>query len=126
MTSDSFLAGRHFMTMANGASVFRNASQKMADAGIQAMHHANVRAQEINWWIPHQANLRLIRETGDLLGIPMEKTVTVIDRYANSSGATIPIALADAVVAGTIRRGELLLLTAVGAGMTNAGMILRW
>ena len=90
------------------------------------MHHANVRAQEINWWIPHQANLRLIRETGDLLGIPMEKTVTVIDRYANSSGATIPIALADAVAAGTIRRGELLLLTAVGAGMTNAGMILRW
>jgi 3-oxoacyl-[acyl-carrier-protein] synthase III len=98
----------------------------MADAGIQAMREANVRAQEINWWIPHQANLRLIRETGDILGISMENTVTVIDRYANSSGATIPIALAEAVAAGTIRRGELLLLTAVGAGLTNAGMILRW
>jgi 3-oxoacyl-[acyl-carrier-protein] synthase-3 len=126
MTTESVLAGRHFITMAKGASVFRNASQKMADAGIQAMHQANVGAPEIDWWIPHQANLRLIRETGNLLGIPKEKTVTVIDRYANSSGATIPIALAEAVAAGTIRRGELLLLTAVGAGMTNAGMIVRW
>jgi 3-oxoacyl-[acyl-carrier-protein] synthase III len=126
MTSDRFLAGRHFITMANGASVFRNASQKMADAGIQAMHHANVHAPEISWWIPHQANLRLIRETGNLLGIPTEKTVTVIDRYANSSGATIPIALAEAVAAGTIRSGELLLFTAAGAGMTNAGLVLRW
>jgi 3-oxoacyl-[acyl-carrier-protein] synthase III len=126
MTADSISAGRHFITMARGASVFRNASQKMVDAGIQAMHHANVRAQEIDWWIPHQANLRLIRETGDLLGIPMENTVTVIDRYANSSAATIPIALAEAVTAGRIQRGDLLLLTAVGAGMTNAGITLRW
>ena len=126
ITSDGILAGRQFITMAKGASVFRNAIQKMADAGIQAMQEANVRAQEINWWIPHQANLRLIRETGALLGIPMENTVTVIDRYANSSAATIPIALAAAVAAGTIRRGELLLLTAVGAGLTTAGMILRW
>jgi 3-oxoacyl-[acyl-carrier-protein] synthase-3 len=126
MTADGFLAGRHFIAMAKGATLFRNASHKMAEAGLQAMLQANVDAQNIDWWIPHQANLRLIRETGNILGISTERTVTVIDRYANSSAATIPIALVDAVASGQIQRGNLLLLTAVGAGMTHAGVVLRW
>jgi 3-oxoacyl-[acyl-carrier-protein] synthase-3 len=126
MTAERIYAGSHYMTMAKGAALFRNASHQMAFAGIEAMHQANVRANEIDWWIPHQANLRLIRETGNILGIPTERTVTVIDRFANSSAATIPIALVEAVASGKIQRGNLLLLTAVGAGMTNAGVVLRW
>jgi 3-oxoacyl-[acyl-carrier-protein] synthase-3 len=126
MTVDSIITGRNFMSIAKGAAVFRTASRKMAEAGEQAMLQANIRAQDIDWWIPHQANLRLIRETGNILGIAMERTVTVIDRYANSSAATIPIALAEVVASGKIRRGDLLLLTAAGAGMMNAGTVLRW
>ena len=126
MTAERILAGRHHITMARGATFFRNASHKMAEAGVQAMLQASVRPQDINWWIPHQANLRLIRETGNILGISAEHTVTVIDRYANSSAATIPIALVEGVASGRIQRGNLLLLTAVGAGMTNAGAVLRW
>lgn len=126
ITADGILAGRHLVRMDRGTALFRNASQKMAEAGVQAMLQANVRAHEIDWWIPHQANFRLIRETGNILGISMEHTVMVIDRYANSSAATIPIALVEGVASGRIQRGNLLLLTAVGAGMTNAGAVLRW
>lgn len=126
MTVDGILAGRHHITIARGTRLFRNASHKMAEAGVQAMLQANVHARDIEWWIPHQANLRLIRQTGDILGISADRTITVIDRYANSSAATIPIALAEAVASGMIQRGNLLLLTAAGAGMTNAGAVLRW
>jgi 3-oxoacyl-[acyl-carrier-protein] synthase III len=126
MTANSVLAGRHLMKMAKGAVLLRNASHKMAEAGVQAMLQANVRVQDIDWWIPHQANIRLIRETGNILDISEEQTVTVIDQYANSSAATIPIALAVAAASGRIQRGNLLLLTAVGAGMTSAGAVLRW
>ena len=126
ITADGVRAGHHLMAMARGTGLFRIASHKMAEAGVQAMLQANVCAEKIDWWIPHQANLRLIRETGHILGIPMERTATVIDRYANSSAATIPIALVDAVASGRIQRGNLLLLTAVGAGVTNGGAVLRW
>lgn len=117
---------RHLMAIHRTAPLFRNASHQMAEAGKRALLMANLTVQEIDWWIPHQANLRLIRETGTLLGIPAERTVVVIDRSGNSSAATIPIALADAVAGNQIQRGQRLLLTAVGAGMTNAGIVLRW
>lgn len=124
LTAEALLAGRHYMAMEKGAAVFREACRQMAEAGRRAMLAAGV--QRIDRWIPHQANVRLIRETGVLLGIPMERTVVGVERNANSSAATIPIALAEAAAAGEIQRGELLLLTAVGAGMTSAGAVLRW
>jgi 3-oxoacyl-[acyl-carrier-protein] synthase-3 len=68
----------------------------------------------------------LIRETGRLLDIPWERTVSVVDRYANSSAASIPIALAEAIRRGNIERDNLLLLTAVGAGLTSAAIVLKW
>ncbi len=123
LTAEALQEGRQYIVMERGAALFREACRQMAEAGRRAMTAAG--AQQIDWWIPHQANLRLIRETGLLLGIPMERTIVSADRNANSSAATIPIALAEAA-AGRIRRGELLLLTAVGAGMTSAGAVLRW
>lgn len=126
ITPEGVLAGRHFMVMRSGTSLFRSACQEMAEAGRQAMRGAEIRVQDIDKWIPHQANLRLIREVGKLLRISAERTIAVVDRYANSSAATIPIAMTDAVASGKIQRGDLLLLTAVGAGITNAGAILRW
>lgn len=126
VTVEGVHAGRHLMMMAKGPALFKDATAKMAEAGQQAMLNANIRAQDIDCWIPHQANIRLIREAGKLLGIPMDRTITVIDRFANSSAATIPIALVEAVASGTIKRGNQLLLTAAGAGMLNSGLILRW
>jgi 3-oxoacyl-[acyl-carrier-protein] synthase-3 len=125
MTIAALGAGHQFIAMKKGPAVFRKAAQCMADAGQRAMFAANLRPQHIDWWIPHQANLRLIRETGHLLDIPWERTVSVVDRYANSSAASIPIALAEAIRRGNIERDNLLLLTAVGAGLTSAAIVLK-
>ncbi len=126
MTAAALREGRQFIAMNKGPAVFRNATRSMAGAGRRAMRAANLGPQDIDWWIPHQANLRLIREAGCMLGIPWERTISIVDRYANSSAASIPVALAEATQRGHIERGNLLLLTAVGAGMMNAAAVLRW
>ena len=89
------------------------------------MKSAGLDAASIDWWIPHQANARIIHDTGKSLGIPPERTINVVDKYGNSSAATIPIALADGVESGRIRPGNILLFTAAGAGMVSAGLVLR-
>lgn len=126
LTAEAITEGKHLMEMQKGSHLFREAVQRMAHAGEQALQSAGLTADSVDWWVPHQANQRIIDDAGEKLGIPPEKTISVIDRYANSSAATIPIALADAVESGKIRRGDLLLLTAVGAGMVSAGVVLRW
>ena len=114
------------MTMRRGSALFKQAVHAMASAGRKAMELAGLRPNEIEWWIPHQANVRITQDTGSLLGIPAERTVDVIARYGNSSAATIPIALADAVRKGDIQRGDRILMTAAGAGIVSAGVVLRW
>jgi 3-oxoacyl-[acyl-carrier-protein] synthase III len=117
---------RHLMTIRNGSVLFKQAVHGMASSGKQALRAAGLQATDVDWWIPHQANVRIIRDAGALLGIPPEKTISVVDRYGNSSAATIPIALAHAEKAGQIRQGQTLLLTAAGAGMVTAAAALRW
>ncbi|MFN3326673.1 MAG: beta-ketoacyl-ACP synthase 3 [Bryobacteraceae bacterium] len=126
LTSESLQSGRNLMQIQDGPRSFKHAVRLMATAGRQALSAAALTPDAIGWWIPHQANLRLIRETGKALGIPNDRTIVTIDRYANSSAATIPIALAQAVAANRIHRGDTLLLTSVGAGMINAGLVLKW
>ncbi len=126
LTAAGLHAGRHRMMLRDGKGLFKHASGMMAEAGRRALLEAKLSVKDIDWWIPHQANLRMIRETGRILGIPSERTVTVMDRYANSSAATIPIALVEAVADGRICKGDTLLLTAAGAGMMSAGIVLRW
>ena len=126
LTAEAVTLGKHLMEMQKGSHLFREAVQRMSHAGEQALQSAGLTPDAVDWWVPHQANQRIIDDAGQKLGIPPDKTISVIDRYANSSAATIPIALADAVEAGKIRRGDLLLLTAVGAGMVSAGVVLRW
>ncbi len=126
LTAEGLLAGQHRMILRDGKGLFRQAVAMMAEAGRVALQQANLSAEDIQWWVPHQANLRMVRETGKLLHLPTERTITVMDRYANSSAATIPIALAQAVGDGRIHRGNKLLLTAAGAGMMSAGVVLIW
>ena len=125
LTSQALIEGRHLMTMRRGSSLFKEAVRAMATAGIEAMKMSQLHAEAIDWWIPHQANTRIIHETGKLLGIPPERTINVVGKYGNSSAATIPIALSDGIDSGRIHPGDNLLFTAAGAGMVSAGLVLR-
>ena len=104
----------------------QGAIQAMENAGREAMEHANLTAADIDLWVPHQANSRIIQDTAHRLGIPAARTVNVVDQYGNSSAASIPTALAHAVDCGKIQTGNVLLLTAAGAGMLSAAVVLRW
>lgn len=126
VTPERVAAGEHLMRLSNGRSLFREAVRDMAEAGRAALAAAGLSASAVDWWIPHQANRRIIAEAGRLLEIPAERTVDVIDRYGNASSATVPMALAEAVKEGKVRPGHVLLLTAVGAGMLSAGAVIRW
>lgn len=118
--------GEQYMRIRDGQRLFREAVRSMADAGRRALKAAGLEPCDVDCWVPHQANRRITRETGRLLGIPSDKTIDVIDRYGNSSAATIPVALAHADAAGRLTPGRLVLLTAFGAGLVNAGAVLRW
>ena len=118
--------GEHFMRMERGPALFRIAVRAMARAGEAALLKANLSADAIDWWVPHQANARIIREAGERLGIPAERTISIVAEYGNSSAASIPLALSLAVRDGRIRPGKTLLLTSAGAGMIEAGAVLRW
>jgi 3-oxoacyl-[acyl-carrier-protein] synthase-3 len=98
----------------------------MVDSATKSMNHAGVTADDIALVVPHQANVRIISSACDKLGIPMEKASTVLHRTGNTSSASIPLALADALDAGRVRQGDLVLLVGFGAGMTAASALLRW
>ena len=126
LTEESLREGRNLMTMRRGASLFKQAVHAMANAGKAALERAGMQPSEISWWIPHQANARIIQDTGALLGISSERTINVVADYGNSSAATIPIAMADAEEKGLLKSGNKILLTAAGAGLITAGAVLRW
>jgi 3-oxoacyl-[acyl-carrier-protein] synthase-3 len=110
----------------DGREVFRRAVRIMVDSGEKAMAHAGVTADDINLVVPHQANIRIIEAACRRLGIPMERTATVLQHTGNTSSASIPLALVDALDNGRVQEGDLLLLVGFGAGMTAASAVLRW
>lgn len=126
VTPESVREGHNLMTIRRGGSLFKQAVHAMADAGKEALKEAGMQASEIAWWIPHQANVRIIQDAGALLGIAPERTINVVAQYGNSSAATIPIAMADALARGLLKEGDTILITAAGAGLITAGAVLRW
>jgi 3-oxoacyl-[acyl-carrier-protein] synthase-3 len=98
----------------------------MAEACDEALRRAGVTADQIDLLVPHQANIRIIQATADHAGIPMEKVMVNVDRYGNTSSASIPLALAEAVEQGRVKPGSLLLLVAFGAGFTWGSTVIRW
>ena len=110
----------------DGKEVFRRAVRIMVDSAEKSMRHAGVTADQVKLVVPHQANIRIIQAAADRLGIPVEQCAVVIDRTGNTSSASIPLALADALDAGRVEPGDLVLLVGFGAGMTAASAILRW
>lgn len=126
LTPESLIAGRNLMTMRRGAVLFKQAVHAMSDAGKEALNQAGIGPSDVTWWIPHQANSRIIQDAGQMLGIAPEHTINVVGQYGNSSAATIPIALADALDHGRLKQGDNILFTAAGAGLVTAGAVLRW
>jgi 3-oxoacyl-[acyl-carrier-protein] synthase-3 len=109
-----------------GKEVFRRAVRIMVDSATKSLDHAGLTADDITLVIPHQANVRIIQAACDRLGIEYERSVTVLDRTGNTSSASIPLALADALDTGRVKEGDLLLLVGFGGGMTAASAVLRW
>jgi 3-oxoacyl-[acyl-carrier-protein] synthase-3 len=109
-----------------GREVFRHAVAMIADVVEDAFKATGYTAADIDWFIPHQANKRIIDGSAHKLGIPPGKIVVTVDRHGNTSAASIPLALADAVADRRIKRGDLLLLEAMGGGFTWGAALVRW
>jgi len=109
-----------------GPEVFRRAVRTVVDSASVTLERAGVTAADVDWFIPHQANARIIDAAAQRLGIPIARTIVNIDRYGNTSAASIPLALAEAADAGDLHAGQLILVSGFGAGMTWGSALLRW
>jgi 3-oxoacyl-[acyl-carrier-protein] synthase-3 len=124
-SADTVAAGLHVIQM-DGREVYRRAIRAIVESVNATLDRAGVRPDQVDVFIPHQANARIIDAVLPRLGIAPERTVTNIDRYGNTSSASIPIALAEARRTGRIHDGDLVLMTGFGAGMTWATALVRW
>ena len=109
-----------------GREVFKHAVVKLAEVAEEAMEAAGVGAGDIDWIVPHQANIRIIEATARKAGVPMEKVVVTVAEHGNTSAASIPLALSTAVEDGRIRPGDLLLMEAIGGGLAWGSCVMRW
>jgi 3-oxoacyl-[acyl-carrier-protein] synthase-3 len=119
------VSGRPLLTM-DGGSVFKFAVRVLGEVAEEALAASHLDKSRIDWLIPHQANIRIIQATAKKLGLSMEKVVTTVDRHANTSAASIPLALDEAVRDGRIRHGQHVLLEGVGGGFTWGAVLMRW
>ena len=109
-----------------GREVFRHAVSKMSAVVVEALEATGLKAEDVNWFVPHQANKRIIDGTARKLGVGPERVVVTIDVHANTSAASIPLALSVAVDDARIKQGDLVLIEAMGGGLTWGSGILRW
>ncbi len=112
--------------MGNGNEVFKVAVRAMEDAALTALKHNSLDLGDVDLLIPHQANLRIINAVGQRLGLCQDKLCVNIQKYGNTSAASIPLALDEAVQAGRVKAGDLLLLCAFGGGLTWGSALIRW
>ncbi len=123
---EATLRGRqHFLRM-EGNRVFKGAVRGMAEVATLALEKAGIRAADLACVVPHQANLRIIQAIAEKLGIGMDRVMINLDRYGNTTAATIPIALEEALRTGRIGDGDLVLLVAFGAGLTWGATVIEW
>ncbi|MHA1550212.1 MAG: beta-ketoacyl-ACP synthase III [Alphaproteobacteria bacterium] len=125
--SDILCAGspEHAKTYMNGREVFRHAVSKMTEVSREILEKNNVNLEEITHFIPHQANQRIIKSVGENLGLKPEQVVSTVRNQANTSSATIPLAFDQISKEGKVKKGDLILLTALGAGITWGANLLR-
>jgi 3-oxoacyl-[acyl-carrier-protein] synthase-3 len=110
----------------NGREVFKFATRVMVTSAEAILKECNLTVDDVDVYVPHQANVRIIDHAAKKLGIPLEKTIVNVDRYGNTSSGSIPLALADAAADGRLRAGDLVLLTGMGAGLTWGSALVEW
>ncbi len=109
-----------------GNEVFKHAVKRMSEASLEVLKRAGLGTDDVDWLIPHQANIRIIEATGERLGVPKEKVYVNIHKYGNVSSATIPIALGELDGEGKLEKGKVIVMTAFGSGLTWAAVAYRW
>ena len=114
-----------YMSM-NGKEIFRHAVRAVIDSSLVALQHAGLGPDDVDLFVPHQANARIITAAASRLGIAEDRYVVTIDRYGNTSSASIPLALADALDTDRLHPGDIVLLSGFGGGMTWGSAVLRW
>lgn len=114
----------HYMKM-NGREVFKHAVRCMSDAGMQVLSRAGLTIQDINWVLPHQANMRIVSAIANRIDCPIEKFVINLERVGNLSAASVPVALDEAVRSGRVKRGDLVLMVVFGGGFTWGSMLVE-
>ena len=115
----------HFVHQ-EGAQVFKYASRKMFEVSRDLLARNGFTIDDLAIMIPHQANARIITAAADRLGVPLEKVLVNIDRYGNTTAGTVPLATRDAIEQGRLKKGDLVLFAAVGAGYTVGASLWRW
>jgi len=125
-TSAETIAKKMHTIYQDGGSVYKFAVRKMAEISERVLTRNDVKGAELGCFIPHQANKRIIESTAQRLGMPMDRVILNIDRYGNTTAATIPLAMQTAVEEGRLKKGDLVLLASVGAGFTVGATLLRW
>lgn len=116
---------KHFVHMA-GNEVFKFAIKVMGEAAVKALENAGLSHKDVDCLIPHQANIRIIQSAAKRLKLPMDKVFINVEKYGNTSAASIPIALKEAVDAGKIKKGDIVVLVGFGAGLTWAACVIKW
>ena len=123
--ADGKATGHPFVRM-DGNTVFKLAVRALADVAEEVLGVAGLPSTAIDWFIPHQANIRIIEATARKLGLPMERVISTVDRHGNTSAASVPLALDEAVRSGRVLPGQNVLLEGVGGGFTWGAALLRW
>jgi len=119
------ILGSPYLQM-DGQAVFKFAVKVLSEVAKEALNQAGLQPSEIDWLVPHQANIRIIQSTAKKLGLPMDKVITTVEQHGNTSAASIPLALDVAVRDGRIKRNETLLLEGVGGGFTWGAVLLKF
>ncbi|MGA2393168.1 MAG: ketoacyl-ACP synthase III [Candidatus Lustribacter sp.] len=114
------------MLRQSGADVYKWAVRRISEAILELLAAANLGPHDVDWFVPHSANLRIVEALCARTGIPRERTLTSIENYGNTSTASIPLALMPALEAGRIKRGDRILMYGFGGGLVHAGTLLRW
>ena len=124
-TAETIASGAHFLRM-NGREVYKFAVKATAEAARRTMYETGLGPDDVDLFIPHQANLRIIKSAARGAGIPMDRVFVNADRYGNTSAGSIPIALCEALEAGRIQAGDLVLMVGFGAGLAWAAAAMEW
>jgi 3-oxoacyl-[acyl-carrier-protein] synthase-3 len=124
-TNETIEQRQHFIKM-EGRKVYKFAKKKMVDSVIKALDKVGLQRKDIDLLIPHQANLRILKAVAKKLHLPIEKIMINLEKYGNTSAASIPIALDEAISQGKIKKGDIVVLTAFGAGLTWGAIVICW